>query len=118
VKRPFLVAALLFGFVWVLQAQNQRPISANDAHPPNVVAQKDPSTNRSYAAEAFRGDAQVQSDIILSLEDHHLAGVTVKVTDTEIDLSGKLPDKADKHLAHDIAAAYADGRKVNDHTKK
>lgn len=114
-KQLSFVAALFLGSVSILEAQDSKPTATN---PPQAMSEKDPSTSTSIAAEEFRGNSQVQSQIIMSLESHHLAGVTVKVTDTAIDLSGKLPDKDAQALARDVAAAYADGRKVNDHTTR
>jgi hypothetical protein len=106
--------AVLVASVGILQAQN--PYPSVPTSPPQDIPQNGLGTNYANAAEEFRGDSQVQSAIIMSLEDHHIAGVTVKVTDDTIDISGKLADKNAQHLAHDIAAAYADGRKVEDHT--
>jgi hypothetical protein len=115
-KRVSFVIALLFASASILQAQNSNPTTSSS--PSQTVAQNGFDTSYSNAAEEFRGDSQVRSHIIMSLQDHHLVGVDVKVTDTAIDISGKLPDKDAQHLAHDIAAAYADGRKVNDHTTR
>jgi len=74
----------------ILQAQTPSPATDN---PAQSLAQNSLSARKSIAAEEFRGDSQVQSAVIMSLEDHHLSGVTVKVTDDTIDISGKLPDK-------------------------
>ena len=111
--KKLLAVALFLLSISILQAQTPNPANENQVP---AIEQNSASTGRAIAAEEFRGDSQVQSQIVISLEDHHLDGVTVKVTDNTIEISGKLPDKDAQHLAHDIACAYADGRKVEDHT--
>lgn len=111
--KKLLAVALFLLSISILRAQTPNPPSNNQAQ---AIGQTNPSAGRAVAAEEFRGDSQVQSQIVISLNYHHLDGVSVKVTDDVIEISGKLPDKDAQHLAHDIACAYADGRKVEDHT--
>ena len=111
-KRTFILAIVLSAMAGSLLAQ-----TGNNSTPsirvPNHIDVNDRSGNI-----AMVGDAEIASEIGISLEDHLISGVQWKVTDNEIDLSGVVPNKLDKKTAHEIAEAYADGRKVRDHVKE
>ena len=106
-KSLMIASFLLLGLVSFGSAQIASPAPA----PPNANQEQPLPPN-------IIGNTEIQSELIASLEDHHLSGVTVKVTDEVIELSGKLPSKDDQQLAHDVAAAYADHRTVHDHTTR
>ena len=107
----FLLSAILaFTTLSIGQDQSANPPAPNVGQ--NTLSGNDPS-----GQVAMKGTSEIQHEIAMSLEDHAVSGLDVKVTDSEIDLAGTVPNKAEKSLAHDIAIAYADGRKVRDHVK-
>lgn len=66
---------------------------------------------------AMIGDAEIQTEIGVSLRDHRISGVQWKVTNNEIDLWGDVLNKHERKVTQEVAEAYADGRKVHDEVK-
>lgn len=116
-NRHLLVPVFALLLCDIMQAQEPQAI-ASDSSTIAVVNVPDVRDGKSWNPNRdVIGNEQIQSDIQMSLADHLLPALNVEVTDHLIDVSGKLANKADKQLAHDIAAAYTDGRKLHDHTK-
>jgi hypothetical protein len=113
--KKHLLAALLFGFAAFVPAQNSA--TAPSANTPATSSQKSFAAYDLTGKAEMTGNKEIQGWIMMSLEDHALSGVNVQVTDDAIDISGKVPTKAQKQLVHDIAAAYLNGRKLHDHIK-
>ncbi len=111
-NRKFIFVVVLSATTNPLLAQT-RNTATNLGRPSSIAAGNDKT-----GSIAMIGDTQIESEIGMSLEDHLISGVHWKVTDDEIDLSGTVHNKLDKRTAHDIAEAYADGRKVRDHLKE
>jgi hypothetical protein len=114
--KKHLLAALLFGFAGFVQAQNSAT-APSASNTPTTSSQKASGAYQQTGNAEMIGSKEIQAEIMMSLEDHALSGLNVQVTDNAIDISGKVPTKAQKQLVHDIAAAYLDGRKLHDHIK-
>lgn len=111
-----MLAIVLSTMATSLFAQTHAPadkITTKSAGSPKLIDLNDKTGN-----VAMIGDAEIASEIGISLHDHLISGLQWKVTDHEIDVSGGVPNKLDKEIAHDIAEAYADGRKVRDNVKE
>ncbi len=115
-KRNFILAIVLSTIAIPLLAQTAA--RTGDARVKPVSSPEFVDVNDKTGNVAMIGDAEIASEIGISLEDHLVSGVRWKVTDNEIDLSGKVPNKLDKQVAHEIAEAYADGRKVRDRVRE
>ena len=111
-NRNFILAAAISAMAISLLAQTSAPARSAKHSAPRII-----DVNDKTGDIAMIGDAEIASEIGISLEDHLISGVQWKVTDNEIDLSGNVPNKLDKTIAHEIAEAYANGRKVRDHVK-
>ena len=114
-KRCLFLAVMVAGTSLTLFGEDPASAKKTANHPNNAPAieANDPSGNL-----AMKGDAEIQSEIGISLSDHEISGLQWKVTDKEIDISGNVSNKRDKELAHEIAEAFADGRKVHDHIRE
>ena len=109
-NRNFILAIAIFAMATSLLAQTSAPAHNTDHRAPQAI-----DVNDKTGDVPMIGNAEIASEIGMSLKDHDISGVQCKVTDNEIDLSGDVPKKLDKKTAHEIAEAYADGRKVRDH---
>ena len=117
-KRFLFLATALAGTALYLPAQQQTSTNPTSLDQQSTNAPALIDVNDRSGNVAMKGNAEIHSEIGMSLEDHMISGLQWKVTDRDIEISGAVHAKSEKQLALAIVQAYADGRKVHDHIKE